>query len=118
MSAPRVPEATDVFDVRLRQFIYRHFIQKEKAPSTGEMAAALKRTPQEISAGLGRLSQSHAIMLDESGELWRGAARFAASPALPAARGRRPPAAHRPLAAPGGSRPPRHPGPGRCPPSP
>lgn len=74
-----VPESTETFDVRLRQFIYRHFIQKERAPSTREMAAALKCNARDISAGLRRLSQSHAIVVEESGELWR-AAPFSAVP--------------------------------------
>jgi hypothetical protein len=68
MAAPRVPESNQAFDVRLRQFIYRHFIQKEKAPGTHEMAAALKCNARDISAGLRRLSQSHAIVVEESGE--------------------------------------------------
>jgi len=85
----RASETTKAMDVRLRQFIYRHFIQKEKAPRIREMAAALKCNPREINAGLGRLSRSHAIMVEESGELWRAAPFSAVPTAFPVEMGPR-----------------------------
>jgi alkylmercury lyase-like protein len=89
MTMFRVPETTDGFDVRLRRFIYRHFIQKERAPSSSEMAAGLKSNARAIKAGLGRLSQSHAIVLQENGELWRAAPFSAVPTAFPVEVGRR-----------------------------
>jgi hypothetical protein len=64
---------------RLRSFIYRHFLTEGHAPSLAEMAAQLSRPLREIRGALGRLSQTHAFVSQENGELWR-AAPFSAVP--------------------------------------
>jgi hypothetical protein len=64
---------------RLRAFIYRHFLGKERAPTLTEMAAQLSRPLPEIREALDRLVQNHAFVTQEDGELWR-AAPFSAIP--------------------------------------
>ena len=64
---------------RLRNFIYRYFLTKERAPTVAEMAAQLSYSLPEIREALGRLVQTHAFVAQENGELWR-AAPFSAVP--------------------------------------
>ena len=65
--------ALDRLDARLRLFVYRHIIRWGKSPTTAEMAKALACSSKRIRASLERLSESHAFMLEENGELWRAA---------------------------------------------
>jgi hypothetical protein len=67
------------FDQRLRLFVYGHIVRKQVAPSVEEMVKALSCQLKQVRAGLERLSQSHAFMLQEDGELWR-VAPFSAIP--------------------------------------
>ncbi len=67
------------FDQRTRLFVYRHILRKQKVPYVADMAAALSLPRRQVRASLERLSQSHAFMLQEDGELWR-AAPFSAIP--------------------------------------
>ena len=66
-------------DATLRLSVYRHFIRHGQAPIVTELAKSMKATLRETRAALARLSQSHAFMLQENGELWR-AAPFSAVP--------------------------------------
>ncbi len=60
-------------DARVRQFVYRHIIRREKSPTVAEMAKGLSRSTKLIRGSLSRLSESHAFMMQENGELWRAA---------------------------------------------
>jgi hypothetical protein len=76
-------------DARLRQYIYRHFVRKGRAPRVAEMAAALSSSRPRIKDALSRLSEGHAIVLQENGELWRAAPFSAVSTAFPVQIGKR-----------------------------
>lgn len=67
------------YDVHLRQSIYRHFVREGRAPTVAEMAAALSAPVRKVRAALEQLAQTHAFVLQETGELWR-AAPFSAVP--------------------------------------
>jgi hypothetical protein len=66
-------------DTRLRLFIYSHLVRTGCVPLVGDMAKRLAWSLSQVRAALNRLSQSHAFMLQENGELWR-AAPFSAIP--------------------------------------
>lgn len=68
-----------MLDAALRLHVYRHILRHERVPSVAEIAKSLKVPPRETRAALARLSESHAFMLQDSGELWR-AAPFSAVP--------------------------------------
>ena len=70
---------TGKIDHQLRLYIYRHFRRKDRAPLAAEMAKALSCPVGKVKAARERLSQSHAFVLQENGELWR-AAPFSAVP--------------------------------------
>jgi alkylmercury lyase-like protein len=70
---PSKPDLTHAFDSRLRLFVYRHVLRRERCPTIAEMARGLKTSSAKISASLTRLSESHAFMTQENGELWRAA---------------------------------------------
>ena len=74
---------------RLRILIYRHFVQKQCAPTLAEMAKMLSRPLLEIRAAVERLGQSHAIVPQEDGELWRAAPFSAIPTAFPVEIGKR-----------------------------
>ncbi len=74
-----MPAAPSAVDAVLRQSIYRYFLRHGRAPTVAEMARLLKATTRQTRAALARLSESHAFMLQENGELWR-AAPFSAIP--------------------------------------
>jgi hypothetical protein len=67
------------FDFRLRLFVYRQMIRTGRCPTVAEMAKSLKSSTRTVLSSLSRLSESHAFMQQESGELWR-AAPFSAIP--------------------------------------
>lgn len=77
------------FDATLRQFIYRHIIRTGAAPKVSEMAAALSCSVPKVRAGLKQLSQTHAFVLQENGELWRAAPFSAVPTAFPVQIGKR-----------------------------
>ena len=60
-------------DGRVRQFVYRHLLRHQKSPTTREIAVGMGSSVRSVRASLGRLSESHAFMLQENGELWRAA---------------------------------------------
>jgi hypothetical protein len=76
---PRSDWLNDDFDDRLRIAVYRYTIREGSVPTVAETAKVLKATVRQVRSGLLRLSQSHAFMLQEDGELWR-AAPFSAIP--------------------------------------
>lgn len=61
------------FDQRLRLLVYRHILRHEKSPAVAEMAKSMATSPAKVRAALTRLSESHAFMMQEDGELWRAA---------------------------------------------
>ena len=66
-------KAPDRFDARLRLFVYRQLLRRQESPTVSEMAKAFACGQKKILASLERLSESHAFMMQESGELWRAA---------------------------------------------
>ena len=61
------------FDKRVRLFVYEFMLREERPPTVREIAAGLRLPAAKIRAALARLSESHAFMLQENGELWRAA---------------------------------------------
>ena len=64
-------KTSSTFDQQLRLFVYRYLLRHEKCPRVAEMAKGLARSAKNVRAGLARLSESHAFMMQEDGELWR-----------------------------------------------
>jgi len=64
-------KTSSTFDQQLRLFIYRYMLRHEKCPRVAEMAKGVGRSAKNVRAGLARLSESHAFMMQEDGELWR-----------------------------------------------
>jgi Alkylmercury lyase len=77
------------FDSRLRLFVYRQMIRTGKCPAVADMAKSLKVSAKSIRASLARLSETHAFMQQEDGELWRVAPFSAIPTAFPVTVGRR-----------------------------
>ena len=86
MSASKI---LDQFDGRLRLFVYRYFLRRGRCPAVSEIAKAVATTIPKVRASLARLSESHAFMLQEDGELWRVAPFSAIPTAFPVTVGRR-----------------------------
>jgi hypothetical protein len=82
-------QSPENWDAHLRQSIYRHFIRAGRAPSVAEMAAALSSPKRKVNAALERLAQTHAFVLQETGELWRAAPFSAVPTAFPVCSGKR-----------------------------
>lgn len=76
-------------DRRLRLFVYRHIIAKQECPTVTQMTKSLRRSRSSICSGLARLSESHAFMTQENGELWRAAPFSAIPTAFPVRVGKR-----------------------------
>jgi len=83
------PRSEDEFDQRLRIAVYRHTIRSGCVPTVAQAAAALKSSVRQVRSGLQRLSQTHAFMLQENGELWRAAPFSAVPTAFPVSIGKR-----------------------------
>jgi Alkylmercury lyase len=77
------------FDNRLRLLIYSQMIRRGKCPTVAEMADTLAVPTKKIRASLARLSETHAFMLQENGELWRVAPFSAIPTAFPVCVGKR-----------------------------
>jgi hypothetical protein len=77
------------FDSGLREYIYQHFLRKCRAPTVAEMAKGLGSSRRQVKTALQRLSQSHAFVLQENGELWRAAPFSAVPTAFPVQVGER-----------------------------
>ena len=71
------------FDNSLRLYTYRHTVATGEAPSMAQAAAAMSSSEAAVRAAYSRLSESHAFMLTESGELWRVAPFSAVPTAFP-----------------------------------
>lgn len=82
-------DSSDRLDTSLRQSIYRHFIREGRAPTVSEMAATLSSPARKVKAALERLAQTHAFVLQETGELWRAAPFSAVPTAFPVRAGKR-----------------------------
>lgn len=63
----------------LRLFVYRYLVENDRAPTVAQMAKSLKLSPAKAKSALARLAESHAIVLQENGEIWR-VAPFSAVP--------------------------------------
>ena len=61
------------FDGRVRLFVCRQLLSRKRCPTTAEMARGLHTSAAKVRASLSRLSESHAFMMQENGELWRAA---------------------------------------------
>jgi hypothetical protein len=77
------------FDNSLRLYTYRHVVANGKAPSVAQAAAETGSSEAAVRAGYARLSESHAFMLTEGGELWRVAPFSAIPTAFPVESGGR-----------------------------
>ena len=82
-------QRSDRFDSRLRLYVYQHLLRTERAPSVAQIAKVLTCSIRQVRAALERLSQSHAFMVQENGELWRAAPFSAIPTAFPVAVGRK-----------------------------
>ncbi len=71
------------FDNSLGLYTYRQVVARGKAPTVAQAAAEMGSSEAEVRAGYARLSESHAFMLTESGELWRVAPFSAVPTAFP-----------------------------------
>ncbi len=69
------------FDNSLRLYTYRQVVATAKAPTVAQAAREIGNTEAAVRAAYARLSESHAFMLAESGELWR-VAPFSAIPTV------------------------------------
>lgn len=76
-------QKSNSFDSRLRLYVYRHLLRRERAPTVAEMAKAFACPSRQVQDSLERLSQSHAFMVQENGELWRTAPFSAIPTAFP-----------------------------------
>jgi hypothetical protein len=72
MVANREP-SVEQFDARLRLFVYRHILRQQESPTIAQMVQGLASSTRKVRAALARLSESHAFMLQDDGELWRAA---------------------------------------------
>jgi hypothetical protein len=82
-------EKSDVFDSQLRLYVYRHLLRQGRTPLLSEMVKGLSSTPGQVRVALERLSQSHAFMMQDNGELWRAAPFSAIPTAFPVTVGRK-----------------------------
>lgn len=71
------------FDSRVRLLVYRHTIRTGRVPVIAEVAQALPAARKRVSEAFVRLSESHAFMLQDDGELWRAAPFSAIATAFP-----------------------------------
>ena len=76
-------------DGRLRLYVDRFFVDRGRAPLVAEMAKWLSSSVRDAKAALERLSQTHAFVLQENGELWRAAPFSAVPTAFPVKIGRK-----------------------------
>ena len=56
-------------DINVRNATYRRFVELGRAPSVGEVAAAVNATDAEVREAWARLHHAHAVVLDEGGEI-------------------------------------------------
>ena len=70
---PSIAKTSVDLDRRVRLFVYRHLLRREKCPTVVEIASSLRASTRTVRASVTRLSESHAFMTQENGELWRAA---------------------------------------------
>jgi hypothetical protein len=70
----------DERDVALRNHVYRRFVELGHAPSLGETAAELELGAEKAEAGLRRLHDAHALVLEDDRPEIRMAHPFSAVP--------------------------------------
>jgi Alkylmercury lyase len=75
--------ATRDFDSQLRLAVYQHTIRNGQVPLVADMARAFSCSVRTVRDALTRLSESHAFMLRQDGELWRVAPFSAIATAFP-----------------------------------
>jgi Alkylmercury lyase len=78
-SNPTAAKGGSSFDNQLRLAVYRHFIEQGRGPTIREMAKLVSKSLPQVKAAIRRLAESHALVLQENGEVWR-AAPFSAVP--------------------------------------
>jgi hypothetical protein len=67
-------------DLELRNVTYRLFVERGRAPSIDDVAAAAGTSTAEVEGGWPRLHDAHALVLDPSGTALRMANPFSAVP--------------------------------------
>src|ERR1700748_3840858 len=77
--ADQVSKRGSTLDNQLRLFVYSSLVWTWRVPLVAEMAKNVSGSQKQVRAALSRLSDSHAFMMQEDGELWR-AAPFSAIP--------------------------------------
>ena len=81
--------STEAFDAQVRLFVYRFMLRQQKSPTVREIAASLRFPVAKVRAALARLSESHAFMQQDNGELWRAAPFSCIPTAFPVTVGKR-----------------------------
>jgi Alkylmercury lyase len=66
-------------DPAVRLFVYRFLVRTGRAPLVADVVKGMSASRRVVQRSLARLSESHAFMTQENGELWR-AAPFSAVP--------------------------------------
>jgi hypothetical protein len=77
------------FDGRVRLFVYRYLSSRERCPTVTETARGLRVSIKNIRDSFARLSESHAFMTQENGELWRAAPFSCIPTAFPVSAGKK-----------------------------
>jgi hypothetical protein len=85
----KIKQENQDFDIRVRLLTYRFLLRHEKSPTVREIATALRCSLPKVRAALARLSESHAFMQQENGELWRVAPFSCIPTAFPVTVGKR-----------------------------
>lgn len=67
-------------DRTVRLHVYRHFVDRQRPPSTVEIAAALQLSSVEVEAAYERLAGNHILVLEPGGGTIRMAMPFSAVP--------------------------------------
>ncbi len=76
---PTPPQAAlDDFDLRVRRHVYRHFVERGRAPALEEIARALGAGQGEVERSLRRLHDAHALVLEQGAPAIRMAHPFSA----------------------------------------
>ncbi|MGH9701937.1 MAG: organomercurial lyase [Candidatus Acidiferrales bacterium] len=70
------------FEKQLRIRVFRHILRAGRIPAIGELADGFAMSAEEIRAGLQKLEQGHAVVLQPSGEILRAAPFWAAPTAF------------------------------------
>jgi hypothetical protein len=73
-------QGVDEADRELRNHTYRRFVELGRAPRFDELARELNRPVEDIAAGMSRLHDAHAVVLEPDGSRIRMANPFSAVP--------------------------------------